>query len=268
MTRGLGESPRAPRRDAFRRVALVDLSRGHRGGSSSVAVMPPRVPAHPFVAGSVHTPCVDTDERPSRLGRVRGRGPRAGCDPEVRPGAPSKRSLAPSNHHVPRPLSRTWPRIGQRYVQPASTIDTVETGTRTIELRPVRLRASRHANDAPTPSRARPRVHGVLHGTPRASGPGRSDDRHGMPSSAHVRACSSRSERARPTRYDAPSPDARCAPTAGFPGGVVVVGPRPPLSPHAREREGARVDRERLPSDEFTAGDSFRRSPDDGTVLP
>lgn len=127
-------------------------------------------------------------------------------------------------------------------------------------------RASRHDDDAPTPSRRE------TTGARRASRhPARfragTVDRPSWHALLDVRSgvfFPIREREADPS--DAPSFDARCAPTADISGWSRRRRTEIAAASPAREREGARVDRERLPSDEFTGGDSFRRSPGDGTV--
>lgn len=130
------------------------------------AVMPTRVPTHPFVVGS-DSRAVRRHGRATFTTRpCTRRGPRSGCDPEVRPGAPPKRSLASGN----RPCS-----------PPAFTdvdTDRPEVRATSVYHRHPSRRAPKRSDhdpyatylatwdDAPTPSRRRRRVHGVLHGTP------------------------------------------------------------------------------------------------------
>ena len=74
--------------------------------------------------------------------------------------------------------------------------------------------------------------------------------------------------RARPTRLTLRRPTLDAPPPEDFPGGVVVVGPRSPpplMRVNAKGRASIRSAFHRTSS---PAGDSFRRSPDDGTGLP
>lgn len=170
-----------------------------------------------------------TDTRSERLDRVRGDDP-ARVAPALHVDAP------------PLPLSRragTRPRDACDRRLPN---DTVVTGTHSaIEVatlpsralrrgaRPLRLRAADERR-----SRSSLRVCGVLHGTPRASGPGavRRPSRHALLPTRR-RACSSRRATPRADPSDAPVTDRRCAHGSGEEPESSRDRPRSPPPPRA-----------------------------------
>lgn len=270
MTRGLGESPRAPRRDAFRRVALVDLSRGHRGGSSGSAVMPNRVPVHPFVVGSdsravrrhgratfTTRPCTRQGPRRDAIPRFGPTRPRSDLSLRAVPAFRARfreRRRRPArdacNQRLPStpvsrraPIDRTATRTPHAFRRnggaPAPSREMGRTSARRASRHPMRFRA------------------GTVSSTAVACAP-----------PSFVRACSSRIEGERPTRLTLRRPTRDAPPPRMSPGGVDAFVDRDRRRPSARERVRARVDRERLPSDDFTDGDFLSEISDGGTVVP